>query len=280
MSIRHILSTAAVCVMLAATASAETKLRPDQQKALDATLQQIEPANRAVAREQMAASFASFSPAQIKMIMANLEKQKAEKIAAEKEAAKPPAPEKVATPADLAYNKAQYEPVIRKFHANQKAFDDFANAKLAAYCPTNRDTFARFGSAWRYELFALTQPWATASWNPDIDVEVLGGTYAPQDGRYKFDFSKVPASFDKTAADAAVKTACDAYKIKGAEFLKKLDPLIATKNWDAAFKLEQTANSGIEPIRMKMKASLDKVDPNIGFGYPILAALQNAKPVK
>jgi hypothetical protein len=250
------------------------KLRPDQQRAIEAALKDVEPAMRPMAREQLAKTFASFSEPQIAMMMAKMEENR------KAEAAKPvpvkEEPKRPATPADLAYNRAQFEPVIRKHHAAQKRFDEFANAKLAAYCP-GRDDFARFGSGWRYEQGEFMQPSSLATWNVDSNVEIAGQAYAPQDGRYNFDFSKVRMTFDEKAVDAAISQACDQVKARGKEFLAKVDPLLAKKDWDGAFLAEGSAQGKLEPIRTELKAKFDKLSP--GDFTEIQMALMNGKPV-
>ena len=60
----------------------------------------------------------------------------------------------------------------------------------------------------------------------------LAEAYAPQDGRYKFDFSKVRMTFDEKAVDAAIKTACDKVHAAGATSSRRSIPLIAAKDWD------------------------------------------------
>ena len=109
------------------------KLRPDQERAIELALAEVEPAMRPMAREQLATTFGQFSETQIAMMVAQM---KANAMTAAN--TPPPAveAETVATPEDLAFNKAQYEPVIRKHHAVQTKFDIFANAKIAAYCPS------------------------------------------------------------------------------------------------------------------------------------------------
>jgi len=250
------------------------KLRPDQQRAIEAALKDVEPSMRPMAREQLAKTFASFSEPQIAMMMAKMEENR------RAEAAKPAKvkeePKRPATPADLAYNRAQFEPVIRKHHAAQKRFDEFANAKLTAYCP-GRDDFARFGSGWRYEQGEFMQPSSLATWNVDSNVEIAGQAYAPQDGRYNFDFSKVRMTFDEKAVDAAISQACDQVKARGKEFLAKVDPLLAKKDWDGAFLAEGSAQGKLEPIRTELKAKFDKLSP--GDFTEIQMALMNGKPV-
>jgi hypothetical protein len=250
----------ACAVFLApAPAGAQTsKLRPDQERAIEATLKDVEPSMRPMAREQLAKSFAHFSEAQIAMMMAKMDENR------KAEAAKPvpvkEEPRREATPEELAFNKAQYEPVIRKHHTVQKEFDAFANAKMEAYCP-GRDTYARFGSGWRYEQGQFMMESALATWNVDSNVTIATEALAPKDGRYKFDFSKVRMSFDKTAVDAAIKASCDKVHTAGKAFLAKVDPLIAKKDWDGAFKAEGWGQGQLEPIRTELKAKFDKLSP-------------------
>ena len=250
----------AAAVFLAPTAGeAQTpKLRPDQERAIEAALKEVEPAMRPVAREQLAKSFVHFSEAQIAMMMAKMEENR------KAEAAKPvpvkEEPKREATPEDLAYNKAQYEPVIRKHHAVQKEFDEFANARLQAYCP-GRDAYARFGAAWRYEQGEFMMDSSLATWNVESNVTVASEALAPKDGRYKFDFSKVRMSFDKMAVDAAIKASCDKVHAAGKAFLAKVDPLIAKQDWNGAFKAEGWARNQLEPIRTELKAKFDMLSP-------------------
>ncbi|HOZ26603.1 MAG: hypothetical protein KBF30_00605 [Hyphomonadaceae bacterium] len=250
------------------------KLRPDQERAIEAMLKDVEPSMRPMARQQLASSFANFSEAQIAMMMSKMAENNTVK-------ANTPAPvvevEQPSTPEDIAFMKAQYEPVIRKHHGVQKDFDAFVNAKLPAYCP-GRDTYARFGSAWRYEQGQFMMDSALATWNVETNVTVAGEAYAPQSGRYKFDFSKVRMTFDKPKIDAAIKTACDKVHVAGKAFLAKVDPLIAAKNWDAAFKAEQSAMAALEPIRKELQAAYDRLGP--GDFTEIQLAMMNGVKVK
>jgi hypothetical protein len=265
----------ACAVFLAPTAGeAQTpKLRPDQERAIEAALKDVEPAMRPMAREQLAKSFGMFSEAQIAMMMAKMEENR------KAEAAKPTKvkeePKRQATPEDLAFNRAQYEPVIRKHHAAQKRFDELANAKLEAYCP-GRDEFARFGSGWRYEQGEFMQPSALATWNVETNVQVAGQAYAPQDGRYKFDLSKVRMTFDEKEVDTAIKQACDQVRARGKEFLAKVDPLLAKKDWDGAFMAEGSAQAKLGPIRAELKAKFEKISPG-DFSAIQLAMMNGAR---
>ena len=270
------LAAIAACAVFLAPSPAEAqtaKLRPDQERAIEAALKDVEPSMRPMAREQLAKTFASFSEMQISMMMAKMESNK------KAEAAKPKPvvePERKATPEDLAYNRAQYEPVIRKHHTAQKKFDEFFNAKIAAYCP-GRDDFARFGSGWRYEQGQFVEPSSLATWNVETNVTVAGEAYAPKDGRYTFDFSKVRMTFDEKAADAAIKQACTSVKARGAEFLAKVDPLLAKKDWDGAFMAEGSAQAKLEPIRTELKTKLDQISP--GDFSAVQLAMMNGKRV-
>ncbi len=255
--------------------SAQTpKLRPDQERAIEVMLQEVEPAMRPMARQQLAASFANFSEAQITMMMAKMKENRAAEAKAPKPVVEAETP---STPEDIAFMKAQYEPVIRKHHAVQKEFDAFANEKLRTYCP-GRDQYARFGSGWRYEQGEFMMESSLATWNVETNVTVAGEAYAPKNGRYKFDFSKVRMSFDKPAVDAAIKASCDKVHAAGKAFLAKVDPLLARKDWDGAFLAEGSAQAALEPIRKELKAKFDKLSP--GDFSEIQMAMMNGVKVK
>lgn len=250
------------------------RLRPDQERAIELMLTDIEPAMRPMAREQLVKSFAHFTETQIAMVISQMQANAAVAATAPKPA---PAVETVATPEDLAFNKAQFEPVIRKHHAVQKKFDAFANAKFDAYCP-GRDQYARFGSGWRYEQGQFTQPSALATWNVETNVQVGAEAYAPKDGRYRFDFAKVRMTFDEKQVDTAIKSICDKVHAAGRDFLAKIDPVLARKDWDNAFKLEQWAHGRLEPIRAELKATFDRLSP--GDFTEIQLAMMNGTKVK
>ena len=250
------------------------KLRPDQERAIEAMLQDVEPAMRPMARQQLSASFANFSEAQIAMMMAKMKENKAATAKAPKPVVEVETP---STPEDFAFMKAQYEPVIRKHHAAQKEFDAFANEKMKAYCP-GRDQYARFGSGWRYEQGEFMMESSLASWNVETNVTVAGEAYVPKNGRYKFDFSKVRMSFDKAQVDTAIKASCDKVHEAGKKFLAKVDPMLAKKDWDGAFLAEGSAQGALEPIRTELKAKFDKLSP--GDFSAIQMAMMNGTKVK
>lgn len=260
---RFLYPLAAACIALVflspppGEAQAGARLRPDQERAIEMMLRDVDPAMRPMAREQLVKSFAHFTESQIAMVVSRIQAN-----AASAPSAPAPAPEveTVASPEDLAFNKAQYEPVIRQHHAAQKTFDVFANARIDAYCP-GRDQYARFGSGWRYEQGQFTQPSALATWNVETNVQVADEAYAPKDGRYRFDFSGVRLTFDENRVDAAIRSVCDKVHAAGRDFLAKIDPVIARKDWDGAFRLEQWAQGRLEPLRAELKAKVGALMP-------------------
>lgn len=279
-TMRFIYPLAAVCVaavlLTPTSGDAQTpgaRLRPDQERAIELALADVAPAMRPAARTQLAATFGNFNEAQIAMMVSQMV---ASNSAANTPAIVTPEPAE-ATPQDIAHNRAQFEPVIRKHHMVQTKFDVFANARLAAYCP-GRDQYARFGSGWRYEQGQYVTPSALASWNVETDVAVAAEAYAPQDGRYSFDFSKVRMAFDEKAVDAAIKTACDKVHAAGRDFLTKVDPVIAAKDWDSADKLEHWAQGRLEPIRREMAEAFARLSP--GDFTEIQLAMMNGRRVK
>lgn len=262
---RFLYPLAAACiaaVFLAPTSSeaqlgSAVKLRPDQLRAIELVLQTVDPAMRAAMRQQLTTSFAHMSEAQIAMMIAQMQAN-----AADAKAEPEPAPvaDTVATPADIAFMKAQFEPLMRKHHAAQVEFDKLVNTKIAAYCPAS-GVYARYGAGWRHELGQFMMDSALGANNIEARVTVVGDVYLPKDGRYKFDFSKVRTSFDKAAVEAAIKTACDKVHATGKAFLTKVDPLIAKEDWDGAYKVESAANYALEPIRAELQAAYDKLGP-------------------
>jgi hypothetical protein len=132
-----------------------------------------------MARQQLAASFGNFNEAQIAMMMAKM----AENKAAEAKTPKPIVEvETVSMPEDIAFVKAQYEPVMRKHHAAQVEFDKLVNAKVSAHCPAS-GVDARYGSGWRYEVGQFMMDSALGANNIEARVTIAGEAYMPKDGR-------------------------------------------------------------------------------------------------
>jgi hypothetical protein len=276
---RFLYPLAAVCVAVVFLAPGDgeaqtgaAKLRPDQERAIELMLKDVEPAMRPMARQQLVTSFANFSEAQISMMIARMNANTAE-------AAARPAPvveaETVATPEDRAFMRAQFEPLMRKHHAAQVQFDKLVNAKVAAYCPAS-GVYARYGSGWRYEVGQFMMDSALGANNIEARVTVAGDAYMPTDGRYRFDFSKVRTTFDAAKVEAAIKTACDKVHTVGKTFLAKIDPLIAKQDWDSVFKAEGAANDALEPIRAELQAAYDRLGPG-DIGVFQLAMMNGVK---
>jgi hypothetical protein len=278
---RFLYPLAAVCLaavfMSPGNGEAQTsapKLRADQERAIELALKEVEPAMRPMARQQLAISFANFNEAQIAMMVAKMNENRAESAARPVPVAEV---ETVSTPEDSAFMRAQYEPVMRKHHAVQKAFDQFANAKIDAYCPKD-GKYARFGSAWRYEQAQFVMPVELATWNVESNVAIAREALEPKHGRYRFDFAKVRMSYDEKKVDAEIKRICDKVHAAGRSFLATVDPLIAREDWNGAFVAEQKANFALEPIRAEWKKMIDTMSP--GDFSEIQLAMMNGKRVK
>lgn len=227
---RFLYPLAAVCIAVVflspGNGQAQTgaaNLRADQQQAIELALQDVDPAVRPMARQQLVASFANFNEAQIAMMIGKMKANRAE-------AAAVPTPvadvDTAASPEDRAFMRAQFEPLMRKHHAAQVQFDKLVNARVAAYCPAS-GVYARYGSGWRYEVGHFMMDSALGANNIEARVSVAGDAYMPTDGRYRFDFSKVRTTFDAAKVDAAIKSACDKVHATGKAFLAKVDPMIA-----------------------------------------------------
>jgi len=277
---RFLYPLAAVCIALVflspppgeAQTAEVVKLRPDQERAIELMLQDVEPALRPMARQQLAASFVHFTEAQIAMTIAGMN---ANRVAPATTPAPAPEADTVATPEDRAFMRAQFEPVMRRHHAAQVQFDTLVNGKVAAYCPAS-GVYARYGSGWRYEVGHFMMDSAIGANNIETRVSVAGDAYMPTDGRYRFDFSRVRTSFDRNAVDAAIKSACDKVHATGRAFLAKVDPLIAKQDWDGAFKAEGAANAALEPIRRELQAAYDRLGPG-DIGVFQLAMMNGVK---
>ena len=169
--------------------------------------------------------------------------------------------------------------MMRRAWEAGKAFDDFVTAQLAEKCPPNDGRFAVFGSAWRYEVYPLDPTWPTVSADVDLEVEIVGGSYAPQDGRYDFDFSDVRLSFDSAAVARGIETACAEYTAIGEAF-------VAEARADArgvevpphGMRIEQSANAKVATVRARLEELLTAQAP--GGNYALLTALLNGRRVR
>ncbi|WP_375205238.1 hypothetical protein [Hyphococcus sp.] len=268
-----IMTAVAAAALSIAYPSAAADLRPDQKQAVEKMLAQLEPSMREPMRAQIEQSVALLNKEQVAMLVASMEEsdsgaqEMTDEIIEE---------EPTASPEDLAYNRQQYEPVIRANWQAQKSFDNFVDAELAAKCPS-RDRYAVYGSGYRYELRQLAPNWPRASNNVDADVAILSGSYAPQDGRYQFDFSKVRTSYDKQAVSAAVAKACAEWSKEAAAFQAKAKPLQAAEDFDGLFALERSAQGKVEPIESTLNEVLNVQAP--AADYALYTALQNGRRV-
>lgn len=265
-------SFAVLALALAPAASAE--LRPDQKVLVEKLLAGMDPSMREPMRAQIEQSIVMLTEDQTAAVMAGMTDD------ATYDAADEPQEDEsdvTASPEDLAYNRAQFEPVIRANWRAQKDFDDFTDAALNEKCP-ERDKYAVFGSGYRYELPPLAPNWSRASWNVDSDVSVLSGSYAPQDGRYDFDFSKVKTSFDKAAVASAVAGACAGWAKEAAAFQTKARALVNAGDFDGAFKLEQASSGKVSAIVTPLETTFNAQAP--AADRALYTALQNGRRLK
>lgn len=262
---------ALVLSALLGTAAAQS-LQPFQQEALDRILTTVDPSIRPMMRAQLGPTLALLNEEQVAMML--------ESFTGQGESDAPAAPEVEpagASAEDLAYNRAQYEPMIRSAWQADKAFDDFVTEKLAEHCPAD-GRFAVFGSGWRYEVYPLAPTWASVSDNVELAVEIIGGSYAPQDGRYDFDFSDVRLEFDRGAVERAIAAACTEYVAIGEAFLR--DARADASGGDVppnGMRIEGSANAKVSAVRERLEASLNAEAPN--GNNAVLLALLNGRPV-
>ncbi len=268
-----IMTAAAAAALLLGFPASAADLRPDQKEAVEKMLAQMEPSLREPFRAQIEESVAMLNEAQIASLVANME----DGASSETPESDDLETETTLSPEDLAYNRKQYEPAVRASWTAQKEFDDFADAELAAACP-GRDKYAVFGSGFRYELRELSPHWPRASANPDTDVMVLGASYAPQDGRYDFDFSIVRLGFDKPTVSSAIAKACADWTKEAAAFKTKAQAFVDTENFDAAYALERSASGRVAPIEETLNRVLSEQAP--AADYALFTALQNGRRVK
>lgn len=239
---------------LAAFPSWSQPLAPHQQQALERVLATADPSSRPAMRAQLEPVLAAMDEAQVRLMM---DAMAADAVAANPSPADEPEPGR-ADPADLAFNREQYEPVVRETWQAQKAFDDFIVARLATACG---ETYAVFGSGWRYEVYPLSPAWTRASQSADLDVEIIGASYAPQDGRYRFEFGDVRKTFDQAAVAAAVDSACAEYRAIGERFLAEARARRQGDSVPGGFDLEQAANRQVAPVRQRLEDALTDLAP-------------------
>jgi hypothetical protein len=246
-------------------------LAPHQQQALDTMLATADPDTRALLQSQLAPTLALMDEFQVAaMLDAYMVEQTADTETSidDQDAAA------MGSPEDIAYNRAQYEPAIRSAWQAQKSFDDFVTAALHEHC-TAAEAYAVWGQAWRYELYPLDPNWPRASESADLDVEIIGSAYAPSDGRYRFDFSALPDTFDQLAVDAAIATACREYNQIGTEFVRDARSRIVNARLPDGETLMASANGHLEPVRRALEDALRHHAPaGTGALYQALISAQ------
>lgn len=262
-------------ILLSAVACAQAAdLRPDQQAALEKILATMDPNMREMVRPQLEATIGSLSPEQVQMFV----KSAGGSGSNNNSEPAPEEPETKATPEDLAFNRAQYEPVMHKHWDAKKAFDTFVDAELAN-CPDS-GKYAVYREAERYEIMGLSPQWQRAPDNKEAEARIVGGTYAPQDGRYKFDFSKVRMTFKKDVVGSAIAKACADWVKEAAAFKAKAGPLMNSGQSQAALDLQGAASRKADAIAQSLQAVLDAEGPAGNYNAEMMQALQNPKRVK
>lgn len=270
---RSIVLAAAAAAALALGAQAQTALRPDQEEVLALMMQGLEPGMRLSMREQLAALVATYTEEQTALMLPSMRESagvpEGETFTLEEEPS--------LSPEDFEYNRAQYEPALRLSWQAQHDFDVHVRERIAAACPT-RDEYMVVAGAAYYELPPMQPSWPTASDSPDIDVAVIGGSYAPQDGRYDFDFSGIRTSYDQAAVDRAIDAACAAWEAEGRAFKAEVQALVDAEKWDEAHAYEQGAFGRVDAIVTPVQEILQREAP--AANYAVFNALMNGTKVE
>lgn len=257
----------AIALFAVAPALSAAELKPYQQAALDDILATLDAETREFARPQLEQMLAMMGEAEVQMMLTAMLQQAPDNPAEVEETVELSEP---ASPEDLAFNRQQYEPALREAWQASNAFDSFVDATLAAKCP-GRDEFAVFGSGWRYEVAPMQPTWTRASNSADAEVQVLGSSYAPQDGRYRFDFSGVRNDFDRSAVEDAIADACNAYREIGADFMVAARARSEDALMSEGYELEQAANAKAFALMEELGKTLQALGP--AGNAPILTAL-------
>ena len=253
-------------VALVSIAAAQA-LEPFQQEALEKILASMEPALRPMMRAQLEPALAVLDREQVALMLESMAPAESDD-----EAGDEPYADATASTEDLAYNRAQFEPMIRSTWQAQKRFDEHVDAGLTKHCAAEQE-FAVFGLAWRYEVYPLNPVWPKASNDVDLEVEIIGASYAPQDGRYDFDFSEIRLDFDAAAVDRAVAAACAEYLAIGEAFLTRARAAMADSG-DAVppdgLRLQSDANGRVDEVRARLEAVLQAEAPGGGLHMALL----------
>lgn len=262
-------------VTLSSFALAQANLKPFQQDALDKILATMDPQVRQMMRPQLEQTLSVLNESQVEMMLASMTADQTDTGAAEEEYVEDEAP--VASEEDLEFNRQQYEPVIRKSWQAQKQFDDFVDAELANTCPP-AGKFAVFGSGWRNEIYPPSLTWTRASNGADLNVQIIGSSYAPQDGRYRFDFSEVRYSFDQTSVRQAIVSFCKNYEATGEAFMREAKSGMEDDFLPGGYELEQKYNGMMSKYVQQLESVLQAQAPEANNA--IFMALLNGERIE
>jgi hypothetical protein len=244
--------------LASAATLAQAGLKPYQQDALTKILNTMDPQMRQMMRPQLEQTLGMLDEAQVQMLLASMEADSSGTESNDDDYVEEEAP--VASEADLEFNRQQYDPAIRKSWQAAKSYDDFVDAELASACPATNQ-FAVYGSGWRYEIYPPNLTWPRASNSVDTDVQILGASYAPQDGRYGFDFSGVTGSFDKAAVEQAIASYCKDFQATGEAFMSEAKSGMKDDFLPGGYELEQKYNGIVSRYVQKLESVIQAQAP-------------------
>lgn len=267
--------TFSLLVLECSLAFAQAGLQPFQEDALAKILSTMDPQMRQAMRPQLEQTLSMLDESQVQMLLASMEADASGTGADEDEFIDEDVP--VASEADLEFNRRQYEPVIRKSWQAQKQFDDFVDAELVNSCPP-AEKFAVFGSGWRYEIYPPSVTWTRASNGADLNVQIIGASYAPQDGRYSFDFSEVRYSFDEASVRDAIAGFCKSYEATGEAFMREAKNGLDDDFLPGGYELEQKYNGMMSKSVQQLESVLQAQAPEANNA--IFMALLNGEQIE
>jgi hypothetical protein len=275
--INRIVSRVVLATFVLITCASAAELRPDQKAAVEKILATMDASTREMVRPSIEQSIMSLTPEQVTMFVSaatqGASNQNEQQAPMEEES------QRQASAEDLAYNRAQYEPALRKHWQAKKAFDTFVDGELAAKCP-KPGQYAVYREAERYDLMELSPTWQRAPDNQDAEARIVGGSYAPKDGRYDFDFSKVRMTFDKQAVSAAIAKACADWTKEAVAFKEKATGLMNSGQSQAALDLQGAASRKVSALSATLQSVLEAEGPAGNYNAEMMNALQNPKRVK
>lgn len=242
-----------VCLLLATAVLAQAALQPYQQRALEQILATMDPQVQAMMRPQLEQTLAILSESQVEMMLASMAEDGTSDGDDDSTAASDAAP--VMSDEDRAWNRSQYEPALRSAWAADKAFDDFVDSRLQSSCPAS-GSYAVWGQAWRFEVMPFAPSWSRSSDTVDSYVQILGESYAPQDGRYRFDFPNFSKGFDREVVASSIGKACDDYRRIGEEFMTAAEQQVSDSTLQAGPAIENRANGLAAKVQQELESVL------------------------